>query len=205
MKIKISGIVLIVLFLFISPCLTTYAQEQIMVRYDCNGGEEVSPSGKFVSTGDVYGALPIPVRKGCKFYGWNTKANGKGDYITITSTVAQTEDHVLYAIWKKNGKIVKSKPASKKGSVSYKWYGNGTIRIKFQKVAAASGYQIKYSTSKKFKKNRTKMLKVVGNNEIIYIHGLKKGTYYVRVRAYQKRNGKIRYGKWSTAKKIKSK
>ena len=66
-----------------------------------------------------------------------------------------------------------------------------TIVVKTKKQAQIKGYQVQYSTSKKFKKKTTKAVKVAtkkGLNKTV--KGLKSGKkYYVRVRAY-KMNGK---------------
>ena len=66
------------------------------------------------------------------------------------------------------------------------------VRIKSQKKAAVSGYQIayKYGKSGKYKKVTTTKL-------------TKKKYYYVKVRAYKKIDGKKYYGTYSKIKKIK--
>lgn len=69
-----------------------------------------------------------------------------------------------------------------------------------------TGYQIQYALNKGFTKNK-KTKNVVGYLKWHKtIKGLKKGkTYYVKVRAYNKKAGKKVYGKWSKVKKIKIK
>ncbi len=72
------------------------------------------------------------------------------------------------------------------------------LRVKWKKVSGANGYEVWYSTTKKFKKKKTTK-KVLCN-----IKNLKgKKTYYVKVRAYTMQDGKKNYGKWSKVKKIK--
>lgn len=59
-----------------------------------------------------------------------------------------------------------------------------TIEISYKKVKGAAGYQISYSTSKKFKKGTVKT--VTSTKLSKTIKQLKKGkTYYVRVCAYK--------------------
>lgn len=74
-------------------------------------------------------------------------------------------------------------------------------KIKLAKVSGAYKYQIKYSTSKKFKKN----VKTVSTKKTTYkFKKLKKGKkYYVAFRAYKKINGKKVSTKWSATKKVK--
>lgn len=81
---------------------------------------------------------------------------------------------------------------------------------KWKAVKGASGYQLQYSTNKKFKKAKKSFVKG-GKKKKAVIKKLKAGKkYFVRVRTYskvKKPNGKKRvvYGKWSTVKKIKAK
>ena len=78
---------------------------------------------------------------------------------------------------------------------------NKKLKVTLKKVRGASGYQIKYSTSKKFTKKTTKTVKVKGTTKTI--QKLKKKTYYVKVRTYKKVNGTTYYSKWSAVKKVK--
>lgn len=90
----------------------------------------------------------------------------------------------------KVSKVELKKPTVKKKSVTIKW----------KKAKNAKKYKIQYSTSKKFKKSKTKTKET--SKTSFKIKGLKKGKkYYVRVRGV---NGKV-LGKWSTVKKIKIK
>lgn len=72
-----------------------------------------------------------------------------------------------------------------------------TVKLK-KKVAYADGYQIKYSTNKKFKKSATKAKVLKASKKSLKIKKLQSGKkYYVRIRAYKIINGKKVYGKWS--------
>jgi len=70
-----------------------------------------------------------------------------------------------------------------------------------------SGYQLSYSTNKKFKKSKTKTVYVKkGKTKTKTFKKLKSGkTYYVRIREYKKIDGKKYFGNWSKVKKIKIK
>lgn len=75
------------------------------------------------------------------------------------------------------------------------------IRIIVKKIKNAGGYQIWYSTGKKFKKNVKKKYTTSLKN---VVGGLKKKTYYVKVRAFVKDTaGKRLYGPFSSVKKIR--
>lgn len=68
----------------------------------------------------------------------------------------------------------------------------------------STGFQVWVSTSKTFKKNVTKKtFKTSGNALKNKAVALKKGTNYVKVRAYTTFNGKTTYGAWSAVKTVK--
>lgn len=70
-----------------------------------------------------------------------------------------------------------------------------------KKVKGATGYVVKYSTSKKFKAKNTKKVKVIRTT--VKLNKLKaKKVYYVKARAYKKVEGKTYYSSWTKAKKI---
>lgn len=76
------------------------------------------------------------------------------------------------------------------------------LKISFKKVKNADGYEIQYSTSKKFKKAKT----LQTTKKSYTVKKLKKKkTYYVRVRAYRYVEGKLYYGAYSSTKKVKIK
>lgn len=78
---------------------------------------------------------------------------------------------------------------------------NRKIKLKLKKVAGVTGYEIRYSTSKKFGKKGTKTIKV--KKAAKTLGKLKKKTYYVKVRAYKVVDGKTYISDWSSVKKIK--
>ena len=64
------------------------------------------------------------------------------------------------------------------------------------------GYEIKYSTSKKFGKKVTKTVKTKNTTKML--SKLKKKTYYIKVRAYKVVAGKTYNSKWSSVKKVRT-
>ena len=76
------------------------------------------------------------------------------------------------------------------------------LTAKWKKASGAKGYEVQYSTNKKFKKAKTKTTKKTS----LTIKNLKKKTYYVRIRAYTlDASGKKISGGWSTVKEVKIK
>lgn len=70
-----------------------------------------------------------------------------------------------------------------------------------------TGYQIRYSTSKKFTKKATKTVRVKSVKKTsLTVKKLKaKKTYYVQIRTYKKVGAKYYYASWSKTKKAKTK
>ncbi len=75
-------------------------------------------------------------------------------------------------------------------------------KITWKKVSGITGYEIKYSTKKSFKKKYTKTKKITKNVSGATLKKLKKKKYYVKVRCYVVYNGQVRYGTWSKTKKV---
>ncbi len=78
------------------------------------------------------------------------------------------------------------------------------IKLTLKKIKGAKGYQVKVSTSKKFKKKTTvtKTIKKLTNTvNIKKLKVVKK--YYIKARAFSKTKGTISYGKWSKVKVVK--
>ena len=137
--------------------------------------------------------LKNPSRKGYAFAGWYTDAKFKKKITSISNSAKS--DYILYAKWTKV-KVANASLTYAKNSKSKQ------ILLKYKKVSGAKGYEISYSTDKKFKKAVTKK----NTAKTSYtISKLKKGKiYYVRIRAYKMDStGKKVYGKYSSMKKVK--
>lgn len=101
-----------------------------------------------------------------------------------------------------NADLTKIKKVLKTKVVIAKRTNKKKAKIRLKKIKQAAGYQIKYSTTKKFKKAKTTK-KIYKKNKFT-IKKLKAGKkYYIKARAYAKVNGKRVYGAWSKKKKIK--
>ncbi len=101
-------------------------------------------------------------------------------------------------------------------SINYRYIGNTVIKnivpsktsmkVSVNKFALCTGYQVVYSENSSFTKN-TKNIRTVGASKTtISVKGLKsKKTYYVKVRPYKIKNGKIHVGAYTAVKKIRTK
>ena len=94
---------------------------------------------------------------------------------------------------------------AKKKKTSLKKPKNVIVRnviIKWKAKKDVTGYQLQYSTNKKFKKKKTKTIK---NANSIVIRRLKLKKYYFRIRCFTEINGKKYYGDYSKTAKVKIK
>ena len=102
----------------------------------------------------------------------------------------------------KNTKTVKPK----KTSIKKLSKGKKKFTVTWAKVSGVKGYQIQYSSDKKFKKNNKSVTVTKQKTTKATVKKLKsKKKYYVRVRTYKTVNGKKIYSSWSKVKSIKTK
>ena len=103
-------------------------------------------------------------------------------------------------------KTLTFKITPKKTTVSKLTAGNNSIKVAITKKSTqVTGYQIQYSTSKKFTNAKLKNISSYKTTKYT-LKGLKdKKTYFVRVRTYKTVNGKRYYSGWSTIKYVKTK
>ena len=147
-----------------------------------NGKLTYTTSNKAVETVDAAGKR-------------NGQSKGQGAKITVRA-VGTTD-------YKAASKTVTVTVAPKKQSISLINKIKKQLTIKWKKNTKASGYQVVYSTNKKFTGKKT--VRKAKTTTSYKIKGLKKGKkYYVKVRSYKTVNGKRIYGVYSTAKKQQS-
>ncbi len=102
----------------------------------------------------------------------------------------------------KNNKTVKPK----KTSIKKLSKGKKKFTVTWAKVSGVKGYQIQYSSNKKFKKNNKSVTVTKQKTTKATVKKLKsKKKYYVRVRTYKTVNGKKIYSSWSKVKSVKTK
>lgn len=94
----------------------------------------------------------------------------------------------------------------KSTTVSKLTAGKKSLKVNIKKQSSqTTGYQIQYSTSKKFTSAKTKTISSYKTTSVT-IKSLKaKKTYYVRVRTYKVVDGKKYYSDWSSYKSKKTK
>ena len=102
----------------------------------------------------------------------------------------------------KNTETVKPK----KTSIKKLSKGKKKFTVNWAKVSGVKGYQIQYSSDKKFKKNNKSVTVAKQKTTKATVKKLKsKKKYYVRVRTYKTVNGKKIYSSWSKVKSVKTK
>ncbi len=102
----------------------------------------------------------------------------------------------------KNTETVKPK----KTSIKKLSKGKKKFTVTWAKVSGVKGYQIQYSSNKKFKKNNKSVTVTKQKKTKATVKKLKsKKKYYVRVRTYKTVNGKKIYSSWSKVKSVKTK
>lgn len=166
-----------------------------IVRFDANGGKNLSRKTMTLLKNDSPGILPKVQRSGYYFTGWYTRQDGGSK---ITGDTVMEGATTLYAGWARVEKPEKVKKLKVKA-------GKKRIKIRFQKVSGADGYQIVYSGGRKSPAAKAK--KTLVRSGSATLKKLKKGTRYaVKVRAYKTDSAKNAvYGPYSKAKHVKVK
>lgn len=146
-----------------------------ITNFDANGGTGLSRNTMTLLMDDTLGILPKVRRKNYTFQGWYTQKSGGRK---VDSSTVLNASVTLYARWSKIEKPGKIKKLTLISANS------GQMKVSFQKVTDAAGYQIVYSTDKKFSSSATKKATMLSEKQIF--QKLKKGKkYYVKVRAYK--------------------
>lgn len=77
--------------------------------------------------------------------------------------------------------------------------------VKWSKVSSVSGYQIQYSTNKKFTRSRIGTVEKKSATSVRVIRLSAKKKYYVRIRSFKYANGSTYYSSWSKTKNVTTK
>lgn len=135
--------------------------------------------------------------------------NGGVDNITTKYTLGEDKTTSGNSVQTKNDKnssittIVRPKKTKIKSIKKKKSLKAITVLVK--KVKNVKGYQIQYSTLKKFKKGKKITKSIGGRKRKFVIKKLKKKKYYVRARTYIIVGSRKVYSKWSGKKKVRLK
>lgn len=85
--------------------ITVYARWEAIkyvIEFEPNGGEELVTPDKQVTYDDLVGRLPIPVRTGYTFVGWNTAEDGSGIALEESQLYQIPTNASLFAMWQAN-------------------------------------------------------------------------------------------------------
>lgn len=196
---------------YISTGLYVRFAREYKIFYELNGGTFENGTLDAYTMGADY-TLPTPTRVGYEFIGWTGS-----DLAETTKTVVikngSTGNKKYTAVWKPNldgpqepattTKKQVEPPAQTKIKSATKKKAAKRAKISIKKVKGASGYQIQFSTTKKFKKvlvkKNVKKVKVTITNKQLK----NKKKLFVRARAY-KLDGKKKVWakKWSKVKRV---
>lgn len=178
------------------------------IDYQLNGGSFAHLSSDYPTTFNVTSpstTLPVPQRAGYRFDGWYKDASFQtatdtiptGTYLNMDKS-GNVPSYTLYAKWTSLSPAKVGKPKAVHSA-------QGKIKVTFNGVSGAQGYEITYATNKKFTKN--KFTRDIGKKKSYTLSNLPTGkTYYFKVRAYAiDSTGEKCYGKYSSvvSRKVK--
>lgn len=171
---------------------------------------------------NVVSATPS-VKLSTSAYTYNGKVKTPGLKVSVNGTVLTKDNYsVSYGKGRKNvgkytvkvtlkndyagSKTVSFKINPPKSAVKKLKKGKKSFTVYVKKQSKqTSGYQVQYSTSKKFKSPKTKSLTSYKKTSLKVKKLKKHKKYYVRVRTYKKVGKAKYYSSWSSAKSVKTK
>lgn len=171
---------------------------------------------------NVVSATPS-VKLSTSAYTYNGKVKTPGVKVSVNGTVLTKDNYsVSYGKGRKNvgkytvkvtlkndyagSKTVSFKINPPKSAVKKLKKGKKSFTVYVKKQSKqTSGYQVQYSTSKKFKSPKTKSLTSYKKTSLKVKKLKKHKKYYVRVRTYKKVGKAKYYSSWSSAKSVKTK
>lgn len=171
---------------------------------------------------NVVSATPS-VKLSTSTYTYNEKVKTPGVKVSVNGTVLTKDNYsVSYGKGRKNvgkytvkvtlkndyagSKTVSFKINPPKSAVKKLKKGKKSFTVYVKKQSKqTSGYQVQYSTSKKFKSPKTKSLTSYKKTSLKVKKLKKHKKYYVRVRTYKKVGKTKYYSSWSSAKSVKTK
>ena len=166
-------------------------------------------SGIVINWKPVAGAEIYNIYRKTQSSGWQKIASVNAKLTSYTDGSVKSKNGIVYyynVAASTGNHLGKYNPSGKKIirlTISVKKITNKPSQklvVKWKKNTKATGYQIQYSTSQKFKGAKRVIVKSM-NKTSVEISKLKlKKKYYVRVRSYKKSGGKTYYSEWSSAK-----
>lgn len=116
-------------------------------------------------------------------YGYRVRAYS-GDY----TSKASTAQSITYLTAPKLSKLKNT--------------GKRAVTVQWKKNSGASGYQIYYGQTSRFKKAKMVTVPKGKSTKTVLKKLQKKKTYYIRIRAYQTVSGKRSYSLWSSSRTV---
>lgn len=133
----------------------------------------------------------------------------KGNWVNFKMNTFSMYNNVIEYVAAAKAGVKPADPVVPQTKVSKLKAGKKKITVTLKKTKAVNGYQIQYSTNKKFKSAKSKTLKSNKTTKATIKKLKSKKKYYVRIRTYKnvKKNGKTvkQYSKWSSVKTVKVK
>lgn len=177
------------------------------------GVSEASGAGS-INTAEAKKWLDLLDANGISYFAWSLSNKEESSALLKAGTGKKsgwkTSDLSAAGKWvlgqyQKRGKSKTASGSSvslAKPSIKVKGLKGKKVRVTYKKINGASGYQILYAANNKFTNAKKKTTK----KNSYTLTKLKKGkTYYIKVCAYKKWNGKTYYSTYSVTKKIKIK
>ncbi len=129
----------------------------------------------------------------------STPAAGDGSTTTVINSVTPKNNTTA------STSTLQSASKPKKPTIKSLKKGKKSFVLQWKKIKDVKGYQVQYSTSKKFKKAKKVNIKKSSTTKLTVKKLKKKKKYYVRMRSYKVVNGKKVYSSWSKTKTVKTK
>ena len=168
-----------------------------------------SASAKYAGNGVWWLRSPGDDRYDASSAGSHGSVNWYGDYVdhdnwavrpALHLNLKASSDAISASSWSYAGTVISEGEIGSAKAVSIKLtQKKRTVTVSWKKVTGAAGYQIRYSTSKKWKGRKQKLSR---KNKVTVKNLKKKKTYYFRVRAYWFDGEEKVYGAWSKTKSI---
>lgn len=192
--------------------LKTALKKGLPVMVTEYGVSEASGAGN-IDTAEAKKWLDLLDENGISYFAWSL--SNKDESASLLKAGTSKKSGWKSSDLSKAGKWVFSQYKSRAGKISgavtkpskveglkLKNVKGKKIKVTYNSVSSADGYQIVYSANKKFKNSKKNTV----NKTTKTISKLKKGkTYYVKVRAYKLSSGTKKFGDFSGVKRIKIK
>ena len=125
-------------------------------------------------------------------------------HINLSSSTWKKAGTVSASMQNTDEELEKLSTPKKVNGVTLQQNRNYAVSVNWKKVKEKTKYEVQYCNSMNFKETKTNKVitKKTGKTSFTF-YGKKNKVFYVRVRGYNEKYGRRKYGKWSDVKKIK--